>query len=554
MEISRFLFFSILICCVLMSFSFIAAYKVFELDEIPQGIIVDELVMPVPFEYSDYDNDGNLDLIRKERDGKIYVYLNKNTNDKPVYREGQLYEGEEIVFKEVEKQEASFKTLGDIIELNYNRFDVRIPDDYYYNNEQEILDFLDNFEERFNELESFTGWSTEEMHGTRLLIFIQGTTGGCYGGQGSTAGFLLTFSEPLYMEGCQRPYYVNDTPYFDNPGELGDWWPYMGVALHEATHTIGPAPILYRRWITEGFAEYNEYNILSNYNGNGYLDIPQETSDYYLYQGTNYYNWEDYVANDYHDTSSQCDGQGCILQESNGYDITAWMWSMLRDDYSLFWNDFFSLMCNNLETLDKAWELGGGGIYSYFTDAHVLDVFGRSLDWDFETETKPVFRYDGPTGPGWGVRIWEPLDWYADLIPTIEFDRIGPVYVGENVNIDVVIYNNGDTDVKGVEINVYDGADLFGEYAQPYVYDIDAHSSILIEDSVTSDVTKIYNFIVKVDEENIKIETNEFNNDANAFLVFQRDCRPYFDKKKWEWINPCEFPEIKEASVFNQAL
>ncbi len=54
--------------------------------EIP--IIVDKDVMPVEQENYDYDKDGNIDLIRKEVDGNWYVYINKATNQSPVYREG----------------------------------------------------------------------------------------------------------------------------------------------------------------------------------------------------------------------------------------------------------------------------------------------------------------------------------------------------------------------------------------------------------------------------------------------------------------------------------
>ena len=74
------------------------------------------------------------------------------------------------------------------------------------------------------------------------------------------------------------------------------------------------------------------------------------------------------------------------------------MFSMFRDNHSFNWNDFYQIMNNNLETLDKAdsfWQTS-----AYYTDTHVLDVFGKAIGHtNFDTQTKPIWRYDGPSGP-----------------------------------------------------------------------------------------------------------------------------------------------------------
>jgi hypothetical protein len=67
-----------------------------------RSLIVDEIRAPVPHKFIDYDGDGLLDLVRKEADGKLYVYINKGSNENPVYREGIPHKGEEIEFEQQE--------------------------------------------------------------------------------------------------------------------------------------------------------------------------------------------------------------------------------------------------------------------------------------------------------------------------------------------------------------------------------------------------------------------------------------------------------------------
>ena len=222
---------------------------------------------------------------------------------------------------------------------------------------------------------------------------------------------------------------------YGNSGELGDFWGYMYHAIHESSHVINPSEILSRSWLREGWGSYNGYNILV---ANG--DINQETADYYIYNAKlwtgagNNFLWEDYVINDYED------GFGNFIQESAGYEITAWMFSMLRDNHSLDWNKFYQLFEKNGDTLEEAWNRFGTSVY--FIDTVILELFTRSSDADFST-----FQYDG--GPGWGVRNILNIDWYGDLTPTVlEFEDL-TYNSGDDVTLNATIENIGDTDQHG---------------------------------------------------------------------------------------------------------
>ena len=162
----------------------------------------------------------------------------------------------------------------------------------------QILTYLNQFEIRFNYLESFTGWSSEEYSGSKLEIYIDSTTSSCwYGYSIPGESHVFLYYNLSNQNVCNQQYYVNGNPQYGNPGELGDHWYYMTGPLHETTHAISPIPIFSRSWITEGFAQYNQYNVLAHFG-----DINQETADEYNHNGTPYWNWNGYVANDYRDT------------------------------------------------------------------------------------------------------------------------------------------------------------------------------------------------------------------------------------------------------------
>jgi len=406
-----------------------------------------------------------------------------------------------------QNQLLSMSTDTTWVHLSYDRFEVYIEENYYYNVTPEIDEFFDFFEPRYELMETITGWSSEKFYfGLKLKIYVNGSTTGCYGGTAIPGEAYILFSDPLYNEGlfCAKS---------GGLGELGDNWPYMGVALHEALHAINPLPILANRWLTEGFSEYYEYNLLSEYG-----DISQEAADNDILSGTNYYNWEDYVANDYYDTSPDENE----IQESYGYSITAWMFSMMRDDYDLDWSVFYNLLNENTNTLYYAlYGLGG----DYITDAAVIDIFGRAVGWDFETETKPVWRYDGPDGPGWGVRNWESLDWYADLALDINVSNETP-----ELGAELTITSNVSNDVEERYTNVIDFTDVSVRFYDFYneelilideqIIDIDANTFVEVESNFIVSEPGTHKFYVRVDEDNIKMERDETNNaDSSSMTV-----------------------------------
>lgn len=65
-----------------------------EKQKTPEGTneIIDEVVQPAEQFFTDWNKDGAEDLVRKELDGKYYVFPNYGTNENPVYNESYAYE------------------------------------------------------------------------------------------------------------------------------------------------------------------------------------------------------------------------------------------------------------------------------------------------------------------------------------------------------------------------------------------------------------------------------------------------------------------------------
>ena len=380
---------------------------------------------------------------------------------------------------------------------SYSRFDLFVDEPYLLSNEPAILDFFAKFEVRFDLLESTTGWSAEKFYGTKLIIYLYEGSG-CYGGRGDPADMELSFSDPLYKTGCTT---------WGETEDLGNTWRYMAVAIHEATHSICPVEINKRHWLSEGWAKYNEYNILVQ---NG--DMSQATADNYIFNTGSYYDWDDYLSNDYHDNSPN----QFEIQSSPGYEITASMFTLLRNMYGLNWADFHTLLNNNLETLAMAWALGGGGVSSYYTDTFIIYLFGKSIGKSF-SEIQAIFRYDGPGGPGWGVRIWENINWFADMSPFFSFSNNNPK-AGNNVEISAFINNYGVV-LEDVSIRFYVDDDIIDEQ----IVSICVGAPTPVSSNFTR-TAGTYTVRVVVDEEDIKVEIDETNNEATDEITFGYQC------------------------------
>jgi len=433
--------------------------------------------------------------------------------------------------------------------LSFNEFNILIDTDYYLNSENtaNLNDFFDKFELRFDELESQTGWSAEEYFGDKLNITIF-PTDGCWGGEASPAEATVYLSDPFYKVECQRPYYTefDGSPQYGNSGELGDNWTYMSGMIHEATHAISPLPILTRAWLSEGFARYNEYNMLSN---SPYGDINQETADTYLYLGSTAYNWEAYVANDYHDTcTSECLGTPYAeIQASYGYAIPAWMLNMMRDpSYSEDWApvlnamdfaDFYGIIDNNRETLYSTM----GQPYQK-KDTLIIGLIGSASDMPFH-HIKNVWRYSGSDGPGWGVREWVDLDWYADLepeilsiTPTDDFPTSEtPI---ETIAVTAKVMNHGDVDIENLEYEiVYDnGAKTSTRHSAPTIPARGEETITVPNYQVSSDGPVKISIIV--DPDSLKLETDKTNNEISAWVGFEPMVEPAVNEKSTVYIVP----------------
>lgn len=400
--------------------------------------------------------------------------------------------------------------------------DVYIEEDFYYANQAALDDFWDKFNERFELLKNITGWSSKRLFGVPLEIYNYGHTAACYGGNASPTHSNVVFSNPMYKTGCNKPYYTtfNGTPLWNNPGELGDWWPYMNTALHEAQHSISPYPIYTRSWLTEGFSEYLMYNVQAEYG-----DIPQATADTYLYKGFAGYQWDPYVANDYHDTTIY----NRELQRSHGYDITGWMFSKMRYEEGMDWDKFFFLINNNKESLDyPLFNSGTLTPYIYYTDAFIINVFGKAMNHtNYWAQTDVLFNYysgGGTDGHGYGARnisySWHPtqpqpysdFDWFGDVSPTIDVSNDTPEE-NETVTITATVYNLGDVNLKNISIRIYADEQLLVEEFK----DINKNSNQQVS-TTYSDTVGDHLVEVRVDEGQIKIEGNESNNNAQETI------------------------------------
>jgi hypothetical protein len=390
--------------------------------------------------------------------------------------------------------------------LSYNKFDVFIDSNFYLNNTPRIDDFFNKFEPRFDLLENLTHWSPEN----RLKIYVQPDLPCVWGGANPTEGVVYLFFQSNFSYGtesdlCKRPYYLGGVVSYGNSGELGDYWIYMEGTLHEVTHTINPIPILSRSWLTEGWSEYYGYNVLTEYKNatSTYTDINQETADKYIREiADGGYNWPSYIANNYKDYYNK------EIQSSAGYDITAWMFTMMKENKSMNWDNFYNIINNNLETLDKSGSLG-----DYYTDTHVIDLFGKASGMNF-SQVQSIFRYDGPSGPGWGVRNWTDLNWYADLTPTLSFSRPNP-YSGQSTGLIAIVSNNGGTDSKDVSVRFYNDSRMINEQ----FVNVSAHSQVTVNSNFTGQEGS-YVMRVVVDEPNLKIESDKTNNQDIKTLVF----------------------------------
>lgn len=418
--------------------------------------------------------------------------------------------------------------------LEYTNFTAFI-DSNLINTETEFTlfcDFLSKADVRIGQMNELTGWSSLKWFGVKLEIYIFSHTTACYGGNASPTHCNVVFSDPFYKTGCQKPYYEDGSVYYNNPGELGDWWPYMNTFLHEAMHSIMPYPIYTRSWLTEGLAEYWMYQTLTYFG-----DINQETVDTYLHNGFAGYNWDLYVADDYHDQTVY----RRELQRSHGYDISGWLLRKIELDDGFVRDEFYRIMNNNKDALDRTFSLGPP--YIYYTDAFVAYVWGMAMGHtDFYTQTLPLFRYDGSSGPGYGMRALSDkyvydgttdtvslidFDWFGDLTPQIEVES-GYIVPGMEATITATIHNIGDVnyisngqyaDLDLLNYRIYEGTNLMAEDT----FRINKYSSKVFTTTFTPTESGQYNFTVIADEDNIKIELDETNNSASTTLIVYQD-------------------------------
>ncbi len=385
------------------------------------------------------------------------------------------------------------------VQISYPRYNAFVETNFYTTYQTQLDNYLNELHERVLLLEQQTGWSSEEFYGVKMSLYVEPILSGCWGGWAIPGEAHLFLSDPFYKTNCKRDYYIGGIPQQGNPGELGDYWIYSAGGLHEALHTINPLPVLGRDWLTEGFSQYAMYNILVEKG-----DINQETADKYLFDGIadSGHIWNNYIANNYRDFSN------FEIQLSSGYSITAWMFSMMRDNYNLDWNKFYALVESNEETLNKA---DAQSNWEHSDDRVVIDLFGMTLGHtDFDNQTRPIWRYDGPSGPGWGVRQWVSNDFYGDM--SVSFNPSDSVLnVGQL--LPMTVRNLGQTSLLNVRAHALANLTNSLDVTQNF-----AAGSVTVLQVPLPLTPGTYTVIAAVDEDNVKIEFSEANNEAQIVV------------------------------------
>ncbi|MBW2992453.1 right-handed parallel beta-helix repeat-containing protein [Candidatus Woesearchaeota archaeon] len=395
------------------------------------------------------------------------------------------------------------------VDFNYSRVLVHVNETFYNNNTADLDYFLAKFEERFNYMEDLTGWSHDEIYGTKMEVYLQPTIG-CYGGavqdMGTYRKVTVNIHDPYDYAPCKVTYRDNNVSKFGNSGDMGDYWKYMSTMLHESMHGIFPEPVWDRKWLNEGFAVYLEHKISEDFG-----DINRETTEYNIHAGTSYYNWDGYAANDYHDTSPA----NLTIQSSPGYSITAQMLVNLENTYGTsMMDDFFRLYDNNLETLyyvepdsyiDNGWHRNDK------TDTFMIHMFSLAAG----TNLTPTFRYDGPSGPGWGVRNFTSLDFMPDLyVYSLIFSNSSP-NTSEIVTAYITVNNSA---LFEVETNVSLYSDSVAKGSKDVT--VPSQGSVQVEFNFTEALAGTYDITAWADKQDVKAELDETNNDITEQINF----------------------------------
>ncbi|MFC1586246.1 putative Ig domain-containing protein [Fibrobacterota bacterium] len=396
-------------------------------------------------------------------------------------------------------------------DFTYSRFTVHVDTTFINDNGYAYMQsFLDKFEARYNYLEQLTSWSHDKLFGSQMEIYME-TTPACYGGltqeMGTYRRVSVNLHSPMEDPGCAAFYRDGGESKFGNPGEMGDHWNNMAVMLHESTHGIIPNSIAYNNWWNEGLAVYFQYTVLDRFG-----DINRETVEYYTYRGLPEYNWDDYAANDYHDTSPD----DFPIQSSEGYHITAEMLIRLENTYgSGMLDSFFTLVDNNLETLDTIGNDGhyvsGGKNRNDKIDRMLVHLFGLASGADLV----PTFRYDGSSGPGWGVRDWAALDFLPDLsVTSLTFSDPTPQTL-DTVTAYINVFNSAAFDLA-TNTALYSG----GSFLDSVSLFVPASSTAQAQIKFLETMTGNHTITGKADWLEVKAESNETNNSRDEILNF----------------------------------
>jgi len=90
---------------------------------------------------------------------------------------------------------------------------------------------------------------------------------------------------------------------------------------------------------------------------------------------------------------------------------------------------------------------------------------------------------------------------------------------GEEITLTATVYNNGDTDANDFSVRFYEGVTLLDEQ----IVSVGANSSLMVTTPYTGS-EGIHTLSVYIDEDNIKLETDETNNEDSQSVTFETCC------------------------------
>jgi hypothetical protein len=292
---------------------------------------------------------------------------------------------------------------------------------------QILSEFLDFVEVRFEKIMNITHWSSEKYYGDKLSLCVNPAIEGQVS---PPFTFLCDSFIPSHYSIAALRLDLNitrenlNTP---NSDPLNLMEPHVTVTLflHELIHGIQPPPIIARRWLLEGYADFLSLEVQVMFG-----DVERQTVDE-LYNRA----WEVYVKNGYLDQNNK------PIQDDIGGYVTAWMFNNISktygwatherffECYDQFRDDFQSLLNSIVNRLSSASPYDIDSlIVGCYSLAAGKSLYGSFRSWGVTFLPNPIVTAISLSG------ILGQSDWYISEV------KVSLSAIGEN-DIDKIEYS-----------------------------------------------------------------------------------------------------------------